>query len=1744
MKICLFISRKGTATRLSRATAALLTSVIFATAPPFLYAADSLTQEKSTPQPPSSKVLTPRHVSVRRALPKFTPPSQTVKFSANPSDEEITSNLLLAEPLVPIGGKTTAAENQELATALTAFEKRQVRDDFGPLENFLTAHPQSAWNISLLTNLGSLYRKTGWYGKAMDTWKQAWTLGQAVTDADEKGKATIDRALVESIVMNARVGRMDDLASLIKTADGRQLVGSSRERVEAAKQALVLMQKHPETSFRCGPMAVEKLRNMADNNDRSKWKLLSDVSTQQGTSLAQLTKLSSKLSMDMVSAYREPGSAVLAPSVVNWKVGHFAAIVGIENGLIHLADPTFGNDVWISQKALDAEASGYFLVKRQALPTGWKQVSSQEAAKVLGKGQVSGSDDTCNSDKDCKTCHLNAMGGPGAPGRSSYYESEPISQPFLPTGGPSDDGSLLSLPNASIHMMLASLCVEDTPIFYQPPLGPVVDFHMTYSQREAYQPSVFSYSNMGPLWTFNGLSYITDDPNNVGADVTQYLSDGGTLSYTGYVSSTKTYAPQQVTGATLKVIGTTNVGYELDMPDGSVQLFNTANHGNPRNVFMTQTKDPQGNGLTYSYDIIYRLVSIQDALGQVTTLTYGLASDGFKITQVADPFGRTASFAYNADGTLQSCTNMAGMVSTFAYQNGALQAFTTPYGTTTFDIGQDGSKRWDQITDPNGGQERIETWYDATGLVGSAPPQDVPVSGYSVDNTYLQYRNTFYWDKKAMMDAPGNYAQAQLVHWLEELGSTSTMSGEMESYKAPLENRVYYKYTGQPYPYAVGSSSKPIATLRVLDNGTTQVTQEFDVTYNAMGKTLKSTGPPVTGNSAGRITTNAYYSNNIDLQYTYQQNQSGQDTIFSATYNSQHEPLTTTDAAGQTTTYAYSPTNGQITSITDAKNEVKSFGYDGHGYLLTVSDQQTGGSMSYTYDGFGRIRTSTDINGYKLTYDYDSLNRVTVITYPDGTFDQNIYVNLDLTFHKDRLNRRTHYFYNSVEQLVSILDPQGRTTNYDRCACGELLDMTDSYGHRTSWTHDIEGRLVTKTFPDNTQDASTYEPSTSRLLTFTDAKSQTTTYTYNLDDTTSQKAYTFATVATPTVSFTYDPYYPRITQMADGTGSTNYVYNAAGVLGAGRVHLQTSPIPNSGITYTYDQLGRVTTTSINGSTTTVAYDSMNRVQSETDSALSSTPFTYSYYGATPRLQGIAYPDGQSASYSYQQGPNQDFRLTDITNYKTGTTILSKFDYTYNANGTIATWKQQTDSNSPTTWTYQYDQADQLLSAVKNDSNQAVLAQYAYGYDLAGNRTSAQNGLSVKTTSYNNLNQMTGTSNGGPLQFTGALSEPGKVTVGGNAASVDANNNFSGAAGVATGTNVVAVVAMDYSGNASTNKYQVVVPASSSTSPLYDLNGNLKDNNAGQTYEWDAKDELTAINYTGGAVINGITRSEFTYDGLSRRVKIVEKAGTTVSSTKQFVWVGNRMAEERDSSGSVTKRFFALGEQIGSTGYFLTRDHLGSIRELTNASGVIQARYDYDPYGVVSTVGTPTVPSDFQYAGMYEYATSGLNLTKYRAYDPNLGRWLSRDPMGEGEDATLYSYVWNQPVGSTDILGLAKGNTAPFDPNVDQELVNYLTKATTLLPPTPLDDTDFGEFSLFNLVNGNGIKWSAEVLVITPCKKKLLGKLLPEAEAPATELGLLAAAYATIADATYYFNQAISPPPSEPYGDAGLDSGPD
>ena len=114
-----------------------------------------------------------------------------------------------------------------------------------------------------------------------------------------------------------------------------------------------------------------------------------------------------------------------------------------------------------------------------------------------------------------------------------------------------------------------------------------------------------------------------------------------------------------------------------------------------------------------------------------------------------------------------------------------------------------------------------------------------------------------------------------------------------------------------------------------------------------------------------------------------------------------------------------------------------------------------------------------------------------------------------------------------------------------------------------------------------------------------------------------------------------------------------------------------------------------------------------------------------------------------------------------------------------------------------------------------------------------------------------------------------------------------------------------------------------------------------------------------------------------------------------------------------------------------------------------SDGTILARYDYDPWGRTNEIINTRKPH-YNFTGLYRHPRSDLLFATYRAYDPALGRWLSRDPIGEPivmaglnggqrrmvalpsasssaeilQGPNLYAYVSNNPIRKVDPLGLS------------------------------------------------------------------------------------------------------------------------
>jgi RHS repeat-associated protein len=110
------------------------------------------------------------------------------------------------------------------------------------------------------------------------------------------------------------------------------------------------------------------------------------------------------------------------------------------------------------------------------------------------------------------------------------------------------------------------------------------------------------------------------------------------------------------------------------------------------------------------------------------------------------------------------------------------------------------------------------------------------------------------------------------------------------------------------------------------------------------------------------------------------------------------------------------------------------------------------------------------------------------------------------------------------------------------------------------------------------------------------------------------------------------------------------------------------------------------------------------------------------------------------------------------------------------------------------------------------------------------------------------------------------------------------------------------------------------------------------------------------------------------------------------------------------------------EQAGNA-YYYHKHGLGSVTELTDASGNVIKTYRYKSFGeIYSETGTFNQP--FTFTGREYDPESRLYYYRARYYDPRAGRFLTQDPIGFASgDVNLYRYVQNNPINWVDALGL-------------------------------------------------------------------------------------------------------------------------
>nr|WP_067298395.1 RHS repeat-associated core domain-containing protein [Marinobacterium profundum] len=1526
------------------------------------------------------------------------------------------------EPLIAFE-QATRAQSLTMEEAVAAYASTGVPSDIGPLSDYLNRFPDSSWRTSLLLNMALAKVHAGYFSDALSLLEQARIASKKADNPTEKAVAA--RVVGELLELHTRFGHKDAVEVLLESISRSPVNSSITEKVTLARAGLWQMQNEPEKALRCGIVALDALLAVSLPEGQAGSGLEYIDAGSHGTTLAQLEALAAAHGTEAVAILRRVGQPVPVPSLVHWRVGHYATIIEKQDGLYRVKDPAYGQDLWISPQALDAESSGYFLAFNDAdsaMP--WQRLEAGEAAQVVGSGYTSSSESNNTSNDDLTEC------------------DDPCS-------------NSKGMPQYRVHSMLVSLNIRDTPIGYTPPVGPAVPVTLTYSQREVNQPTNFTFSNLGHKWTFNWLSYVQDDPQQAGSRVMIYLPGGGSRHYGGYNSGNGIFSPEQRTGAQLVRVSTMPLRYERRMPDGRRYVYGESDGSTyyPRRVMLTEVIDPAGNAVRLQYDARQRLISVTDALKQATIFEYDHNSNPLLITSVVDPFGRSAIIGYDSAGRLNRITDSIGMTSTFAYDSGTfVNAMNTEYGTTTFNYGESGTRRWLEITDPQGERERVEFAHGASGIPFSDSPMP---AGMNLFNRYINGRNTFYWDKEAMKRAAGDYTQARIRHWYHLRTNTSYTAAVLESVKNPLERRVWFNYPGQSWAGAEGTLDKPSVVGRVLPDGTTQLVRK---SYNVFGKLTRIIDPE------GREQIFEYAANQIDLVRIKRRSASGYDVLAHFSYNDQHQPVTYTDSAGQVTEYAYNQV-GQLTQVTNPLGHVRQYEYDDKGYLVGLIDPNGNRIASYSYDTYGRVASETNAQGYRLEYSYDALDRRIQVQYPDGTAEFVDWDRLDLARREDRYGNVTQYAHDAVRNLLSEINPSGHEMQYGYFANGTLASRLDGIGNSITLERDIQ-RRVTRTIQADGSDSRRDFDTNGRLLREIDALGGETDYGYATDD-------RLASVTDPngnSTLYSYNTYTGELVEQdSPDNGVTAYSYDSAGNL--------TAQIDANGQTtaYAYDALNRLTRilyadgqvveyqydTAPNGigrlaevreaaGSIALAYDIEGNLVSRTQTSPDGVELKVSYlYNEANQLARVIYPSGAVVGYSYDRD-----RLSAIT--ANGQIVLDNIHYA--AFGAINGWSWGNGAGSSRSFDAKgrlerfsvaaeerqlsYDKVDNIVAINGGSLNRsfdydalgrlsAALSgdfDLSYGYDSNGNRThESSDGI----TRYYELDPVSNR-----LSAAGDMSyihdKNGNILADGrHSYQFDARNRLEavdeGFTGYyqynAFGQRVYKLGQQSYRLTADLNGDGQVTSAD-----LHELKGFVR---SGQSpLQADLNQDGNVDMHDNACIATQIGNGKDD-PGLPKDCRLGEWVNATTET--RFVYSGPLLLGEYDINGYSQQEIIWMGSmpvaimQDGEI-YYVHSNQLSAPMAVTDNRSEVVWRWEPKPFGDSLADEDPDGDGqrfslNLRFPGQYFDAETGLYYNYFRDYDPATGRYVQSDPIGLRSGLNTYGYVGGRPLSYRDPFGL-------------------------------------------------------------------------------------------------------------------------
>ncbi len=706
-------------------------------------------------------------------------------------------------------------------------------------------------------------------------------------------------------------------------------------------------------------------------------------------------------------------------------------------------------------------------------------------------------------------------------------------------------------------------------------------------------------------------------------------------------------------------------------------------------------------------------------------------------------------------------------------------------------------------------------------------------------------------------------------------------------------------------------------------------------------------------------------------------------TTIKRAYNPAGRLVVWTDPRGFRTELTYDP-DGRVIETRDPLGQVFRRGYDDNGLLTQIMDER-GALTSYQFDVLNRLTQIRGPEGQVETLDYDTNGNLVRATRYDVTDLSDIPADPRLL--PDELRRTLTLTYDTLNRLTSVTDPEGNriTRTYD--AAGNVIVVTDPRQHTLQISYDRTNRPIQITRPDGGNVTMTYDEIGNRtqLITPDGGRYQ---WTYN-------KRNRVATATDPlglATTFEYDAVGNLRRQLnPDGSWIT-------GDFDALNRRQYRARSDGSFASWAYDPIGNIIKAETDKTSLELTYDELNRSTSET-LTFPGTPFSKIVrfaYDTTGNLSQITDPTGREVHYTY----NLARRLTQVETSDQGMVA----DIAHNSFGERTT----INFGNQTTGTFAYDRNGQTTEIVYAPS----LAELSYTYDPAHNPqsiTETINGLTeALTIEYDPLNRPT---------MVQAAENPAQHA---ERFAYDGNGNLvmPGAGDTVTFNEAdqpVARGATQYEHDTQGNLTRVATADLSQLETVYNPGSRLR----------------VRRDFSNGNLDREV---EYTYDALGRIAEIRHDMSVT-----RVVHAFNHRLVEFDETDTAQVKYITgprlddtFAVEVAGALRYVHRDAQNNVRMTTDANGAVVSTRRYGQFGrLLSSTGTIEVP--LGYVGRPVDPTTGLIDLRARWYDPDLGRFLSRDPLKPPPTSpNAYVYAMNRPQVLNDPLGLVPGSPNPFN----------------------------------------------------------------------------------------------------------------